>query len=157
MAAFPTLPVLAANLTADGARQPLQDPAHETVFHEIQTVSAARIDPCVRAAQCAFENEWRDVTPSQRATLLRRLADLIEAHADLIGEAETRSMGKPISASIGEAHGGASCFRYYAGAIAHLHGNTIPVSRGGLDLTVRSPLGVVACIVPWNFPFSIAC
>jgi betaine-aldehyde dehydrogenase len=157
MATFPTTPVLADDIPADGPRRSLRDPAHETVFHEIQTVAPGRIDACAGAAQRAFEGEWRDVTPAQRATLLRRLADLIDAHADLIAEADTRSMGKPITASIGEARGGAACFRYYAGAIAHLHGHTIPVGRGGLDFTLRSPLGVVACIVPWNFPFAIAC
>src|SRR5690606_9633675 len=95
--------------------------------------------------------------PSQRAALLFRLADLLDEHAGVIGEAETRSMGKPITASVGEAKGGAACFRYYAGAIAHLTGQTIPVGRGGMDFTLRVPLGVVACIVPWNFPFAIAC
>ncbi|MDB6133027.1 MAG: Betaine-aldehyde dehydrogenase [Verrucomicrobiales bacterium] len=154
---FPSTPVLAAGIIADGPRQPLTDPAHGTVFHEAATVSAGRIDACVRAARTAFEKDWRDVTPSQRAALLHKLADLIERNAEVIGEAETRSMGKPISASIGEAKGGAGCFRYYAGAIAHLSGETIPVSRGGLDITLRQPLGVVACIVPWNFPFAIAC
>lgn len=155
---FPTVPVLATGIAADGDRHALHDPARAAAFHEIATVPVGRIDACVRAAQAAFEGGWRDeVTPAQRAALLYRLADLIESHAGRIGEAETRSMGKPLSASIGEARGGAACFRYYAGAIAHLQGETIPVGRGGLDFTLRSPLGVVACIVPWNFPFAIAC
>lgn len=157
---FPSTPVLAAGIPADGPRQTLHNPAHGAGgagFHEMATVSASRIDACVRAARSAFETEWRDLTPSQRASLLYKLADLIERNAEVIGEAESRSMGKPISASIGEARGGAACFRYYAGAIGHLTGETIPVSRGGLDITLRQPLGVVACIVPWNFPFAIAC
>ncbi|MES2709067.1 MAG: aldehyde dehydrogenase family protein [Verrucomicrobiota bacterium] len=154
---FPSTPVLAAGIPADGPRQPLSNPAHGQVFHETATVSAGRIDACVQAARKAFVTDWRDITPSQRAALLYKLADLIERNAEVIGEAETRSMGKPISASIGEAKGGAACFRYYAGAIGHLTGETIPVSRGGLDITLRQPLGVVACIVPWNFPFVIAC
>ncbi len=154
---FPDQPVLAPGVPAGGPRHPLTDPARETVFHEVATVAPSSVDAAAQAAHRAFVGGWRDLTPSQRAGLLYQLATLIEANAALIAEAETRSMGKPISASLGEAKGGAACFRYYAGAIAHLHGETIPVSRGGLDLTLRQPLGVVTSIVPWNFPFAIAC
>ena len=52
---------------------------------------------------------------------------------------------------------GARVFEFYAGAITKFCGQTIPVSRGGFDFTLRQPMGVVACIVPWNFPFPIAC
>src|SRR6185369_3524260 len=48
-------------------------------------------------------------------------------------------------------------FEYYAGAVTKFCGQTIPVGRGGFDFTLRQPMGVVACIVPWNFPFPIGC
>ena len=66
-------------------------------------------------------------------------------------------MGKPIGDSRDEVGLGARVFEYYAGGISRFYGQTIPVSRGGLDFTLRQPLGVVAAIVPWNFPFAIAC
>ena len=56
-----------------------------------------------------------------------------------------------------EAGLGARVFEYYAGAISRFGGETLPVARGGLDFTLRQPMGVVAAIVPWNFPFPIAC
>jgi len=52
---------------------------------------------------------------------------------------------------------GARTFEYYAGAVSKFCGQTIPVGRGGFDFTLRQPMGVVAAIVPWNFPFPIAC
>lgn len=153
---FPDQPVLASGIESTGAPVPLVNPATAEPFHQVIPVEPARVDACAQAARHAF-NDWRDLNPAARARLLDRLADLIDQHADRIGEAETRSMGKPITASIGEAHGGAACFRYYAGAIAHFAGQTLPVGRGGFDFTRRTPLGVVAGIVPWNFPFAIAC
>lgn len=154
---FPDQPLLAPGVPVDGPTLSLTDPARGEVFHHVVTVTPSSVEAAAQAAHRTFRGEWRDLAPGARATLLHRLAALIEENADAIGEAETRSMGKPITASIGEAKAGASCFRYYAGAMAHLQGNTIPVGRGGLDFTLRQPLGVTTAIVPWNFPFAIAC
>src|SRR5205807_6366469 len=70
---------------------------------------------------------------------------------------ESRNIGKPISDARDEIGLGARVFEYYAGSITKFYGQTIPVSRGGFDYTLRTPMGVVAAIVPWNFPFPIAC
>jgi acyl-CoA reductase-like NAD-dependent aldehyde dehydrogenase len=70
---------------------------------------------------------------------------------------ETLHIGKPISDARDEAALGARVFEYYAGGITKFCGQTIPVARGGFDFTLRQPMGVVAAIVPWNFPFPIAC
>src|SRR5206468_10184661 len=67
------------------------------------------------------------------------------------------NIGKPISDARDEVELGARVFEYYAGAIGKFFGQTIPVGRGGFDFTLRQSLGVVAAIVPWNFPFPIAC
>src|SRR2546421_3868228 len=67
---------------------------------------------------------------------------------------EARNAGKPISDARGEVGMVADVFHYYAGAPERLLGNTIPVA-GGVDMTFREPLGVVALIVPWNFPIAI--
>src|SRR5207244_9382620 len=70
---------------------------------------------------------------------------------------ETRNIGKPITDARDEVALGARVFEFYAGAVTRLYGQTIPVARGGFDFTLRQPMGVVAAIVPWNFPFPIAC
>ena len=70
---------------------------------------------------------------------------------------ESRNVGKPISDARDEVALGARIFEYYAGAMTKFGGQTIPVARGGFDFTLRQPMGVVAAIVPWNFPFPIAC
>src|SRR5207237_3547324 len=69
----------------------------------------------------------------------------------------TVQIGKPIGDARDEAALGARVFEYYAGAIGKFCGQTIPVGRGGFDFTLRQPMGAVAAIVPWNFPFPIAC
>src|SRR4029079_9653856 len=74
-----------------------------------------------------------------------------------LAQLECLQIGKPISDARDESGLGARVFEYYAGAITKTFGQTIPVARGGFDFTLRQPMGVVAAIVPWNFPFPIAC
>ena len=74
-----------------------------------------------------------------------------------LAQLEMLNIGKPISDARDEIALGARTFEYYAGAISKFCGQTIPVGRGGFDFTLRQPMGVVAAIVPWNFPFPIAC
>src|SRR5689334_24966053 len=99
--------------------------------------------------------EWRRVAPADRARLLRRLATLVEEHGEELAQIESRNVGKPIAGARGEVGMVADVFHFYAGAVDKHHGETIPVG-GGVDLTFREPLGVVASIVPWNFPLNIA-
>nr|MBA2332639.1 aldehyde dehydrogenase [Actinomycetota bacterium] len=90
-----------------------------------------------------------------RARLLRRLATLVEDHHEELSRLESRNAGKPITGARGEIGMVADVFHFYAGAVDKHHGETIPVA-GGVDLTLREPLGVVGLIVPWNFPLNIA-
>ena len=66
-------------------------------------------------------------------------------------------MGKPIGDARWEINAGARCFEYYAGGISRFGGLIIPVASDGFDYTLHVPVGVVAAIVPWNFPFLMAC
>jgi len=86
---------------------------------------------------------------------MRRVAATVEKHLDELAHLESRNVGKPISDSRGEVGMVVDVFNYYAGAPERLVGKTIPVA-GGVDMTFREPLGVVALIVPWNFPLPIA-
>ncbi|MGZ8919994.1 MAG: aldehyde dehydrogenase family protein [Limisphaerales bacterium] len=111
----------------------------------------------VEGAQRAFQQTWRDTTPGKRTEILFNIAKQIRANAERLAQVEMTNIGKPIADARDEIALGARVFEYYAGAVTKFFGHTIPVSRGGLDFTLREPLGVVAAIVPWNFPFPIAC
>ncbi len=130
------------------------NPATEEAIAELEQVGVEETDAAVGRARAAFP-AWRAVTPSDRARLLRRLATLIEEHAEELARIETRNVGKPIADSRGEVGMVADVFHFYAGAVDKHHGETIPVS-GGVDMTFREPLGVVGLIVPWNFPLNIS-
>ena len=121
---------------------------------EVPRAGADEVDAAVAAAKVAFP-AWRAVDPDERAALMRRLADAIEAEAESLATTEARNAGKPIADARGEIGMVVECFRYYAGAPERLLGQTIPVA-GGVDMTFREPLGVVGLIVPWNFPLVIA-
>ena len=138
-------------------RLAIVNPATEETFAEVSSATTDEIGQGVEAAQAAFESGWRDMPPGQRAELLHHLARRIRDNVESIAQLETRNVGKPISDARWEAGAGAKVFEYYAGAIGHLCGQTIPVARGGFDFTLRQPMGVIAAITPWNFPFLIAC
>ncbi|HTX30863.1 MAG TPA: aldehyde dehydrogenase family protein [Solirubrobacteraceae bacterium] len=131
------------------------EPATEEVLAEFPHAGAEETDAAVARAKAAFP-AWREVTPGDRAALLLRLADAIEARSEDLAVLEARNVGKPIGDARGEVGMVVETFRYYAGAPERLLGDTIPVA-GGVDLTFREPLGVVGMIVPWNFPLPIAC
>ena len=134
------------------------NPATEEPIAEIEEATAAEVDQAVRSAREAFENpKWRDMDPHKRSRLLWRLADLIQENAEFIAATETMDNGKPgfESAKV-DVPFVVSNFRYYAGWADKLAGDTIPVSGGFLNYTLREPLGVVGAIVPWNFPLNIA-
>ena len=142
---------------ADGRRHPLTNPATEEVFVEVAAAGVTDVDAAVVSAHRAWESGWRDLAPGKRAEILFNVARTLRAHAEEIAQLETLHIGKPIADARDEAGLGAKVFEYYAGAVGKFCGQTIPVSRGGFDFTLRQPMGVVACIAPWNFPFPIAC
>jgi acyl-CoA reductase-like NAD-dependent aldehyde dehydrogenase len=130
------------------------EPATEAVLEEVPRAGVEEVDAAVENAKRAFP-AWRDVTPAERAHLLRELADALGEHAEELAILEARNAGKPIGDARGEMAMVVATFRYYAGAPERLLGDTIPVA-GGQAFTVREPLGTVALIVPWNFPLTIA-
>ena len=95
------------------------------------------------------------MSPPDRARLLHRLADALAENREELALLEARNAGKPIGDARGEMDMVADTFRYYAAAPERALGDTIPVP-GGVTMTFREPLGVVALITPWNFPLTIA-
>src|SRR5947209_301203 len=142
---------------ASGRHAALINPATEEPFVEVAAADAADVDTAVDSARRAWETGWRDLAPGKRAEILFNVARILREHLEEIAQLETLHIGKPISDARDEAGLGARVFEYYAGAIGKFCGQTIPVARGGFDFTLRQSMGVVACIVPWNFPFAIAC
>jgi acyl-CoA reductase-like NAD-dependent aldehyde dehydrogenase len=132
----------------------VRNPATEETIAEIPSAGVEETDAAVAASKAAFP-AWRAVAPGDRARLLRRLAAVVEEHAEELALLETRNVGKPIADSRGEVGMVAEVFYFYAGAVDKHHGETIPVA-GGVDMTFREPLGVVGLIVPWNFPIAIS-
>lgn len=142
---------------SSGRRTPLINPATEEHLVEVAAADRRECDSAIQTAQKAWENGWRDLAPGKREAALHQVARKLREHLEEIAQLETAQIGKPISDARDEAGLGARVFEYYAGAVTKFGGQTIPVGRGGFDFTLRQPMGVVACIVPWNFPFPIAC
>jgi acyl-CoA reductase-like NAD-dependent aldehyde dehydrogenase len=130
------------------------EPATEAVLAEIPRAGAEETDAAVARAKAAYP-AWRAVAPADRARLLYRLADALAAEQEELAVLEARNAGKPIGDARGEIGMVVDTFRYYAGAVERTLGDTIPVA-GGVAMTFREPLGVVALITPWNFPLAIA-
>ena len=130
------------------------NPATEEVVERLEPATEVDADAAVARAKNAFP-AWRDVGPSDRSRLLRRLAEALASEIENLARLESKNTGKPIGDARGEMGMVAETFHYYAGAPERLLGDTIPVS-GGVNVTFREPLGVVGLIVPWNFPLTIA-
>ena len=130
------------------------NPATEEPIAELEQAGVEEADEAVTRAREALPG-WRAVAPADRARLLRRLAALVEEHAEELALIESQNVGKPISGARAEVGMVAQVFHFYAGAVDKHYGETIPVA-GGVAATFREPLGVVGLIVPWNFPLNIS-
>jgi betaine-aldehyde dehydrogenase len=142
---------------ASGGRIALTNPATEESFVEVASAELADVNAAIESAHRAWESGWRDLPPGKRTEILFNVTRVLRENLESIAQLESQQIGKPIADARDEAGLGARVFEYYAGAITKFCGQTIPVSRGGLDFTLRQTMGVVAAIVPWNFPFPIAC
>jgi acyl-CoA reductase-like NAD-dependent aldehyde dehydrogenase len=130
------------------------EPATGAVLAEVPRAGVEEADAAVARAKAAYP-AWRAVAPAERARLLHRLADALAERQEDLAVLEARNAGKPIGDARGEIGMVVDVFRYYAGAVERNLGDTIPVA-GGVAMTFREPLGVVALITPWNFPLTIA-
>jgi betaine-aldehyde dehydrogenase len=143
---------------ADGQTFDIVNPATGKVIANAPLGGREDVDRAVVAAQAAFEDRkgWAAWAAGKRGRSLAKLADLIKKNSDELAWLESRNGGKPITSARGEIIGASLVFDYYAGAANKIYGQTIPVSKPGLDLTLREPIGVVGLIVPWNFPLLMA-
>ena len=130
------------------------NPATEEAIAEVPLARASTRPTPPWPGPMAAGPAWRAVAPADRARLLRRFAAQVEEHAEELAQLETANVGKPIADSRDEVAMVAEVLYFYAGAVDKHRGATVPVA-GGVDLTFHEPLGVVAAIVPWNFPIAI--
>src|SRR5215831_5361398 len=129
------------------------NPATEEVIAEVASADQADVDAAVAAARAALEGPWARLSPRERGRLVWRIGERLMERADEIARLETLHNGKPIFESRQiEVPAAAECFQYYAGWADKIHGETVPVKGNYLTYTLREPVGVVAAIVPWNFP-----
>jgi phenylacetaldehyde dehydrogenase len=145
-------------------RIPVMDPATGKEIASVVDANAADVDRAVAAARAAFEKgPWPDMLPSQREALIWKLAELVDKHADELAELESLNNGKTkFMASIVDVPGTSSYFRYMAGWATKIEGATFQTSIHGPPgvkfhtYYTREPVGVVAQIIPWNFPLAMA-
>jgi acyl-CoA reductase-like NAD-dependent aldehyde dehydrogenase len=129
------------------------NPATEEVIAHVASADQADLDAAVAAARAALDGPWPALSARDRGRLIWKLGEKLLEKADEIARLETLHNGKPIFESRQiEVPAAAECFQYYAGWADKIHGETIPVKGNFLTYTLREPVGVVAAIVPWNFP-----
>jgi len=146
---------------ADGATFATLDPATGQAVASVPAAGAVDVDRAVGAAREAFTDgsDWRAMPAPQRALVLHRLADLIDAHADELAEIDALDNGKPVTlAKVVDVAQTVAHFRYFAGWPTKIEGSVVPTGHGDsmFCYTLKEPVGVCGLIVPWNFPLLIA-
>ena len=134
-----------------------RSPATNEVVALAADGQAADVDDAVTVARRAFdEGPWPRLPASERAGVLRRIANLIRERADDFIRAEVLDTGVPISQARGLAARAAQNFDYYAGVITELHGRSFQVGNEFLNYTIHKPAGVAGLIMPWNAPLMLS-
>src|SRR3954451_12944413 len=140
-----------------GQTMEVVNPATEEIVAAVACAGREDLDAAVTAARAALAGPWTAMSARERGRLVRKLGERLVERADEVARLETVHNGKPISESRHiEIPAAAECFEYYGGWSDKVMGETIPVKGNHLTYTLREPIGVVAAIVPWNFPLLLA-
>ena len=133
------------------------NPATEEVITAVPEAEQADLELAVEAARSALSGPWSELSPRDRGRFVWNIGQRLLDTADEVARLETLHNGKPISESRHiDVPAAAACFQYFAGWADKIHGETIPVDHHYFAYTLREPVGVVAAIVPWNFPLLLA-
>jgi 4-guanidinobutyraldehyde dehydrogenase/NAD-dependent aldehyde dehydrogenase len=143
---------------ASGATFDCVSPIDGRVLAKVASTDAADVDLAVAAARRTFDRgTWSHQPPRERKRVLLRFAELLLEHRDELALLETLDMGKPISDSLAvDIPSSARCIAWYAEAVDKIYDEVAPTGHDALALITREPIGVVAAIVPWNFPLIMA-
>lgn len=133
---------------------PTTNPANGEHLTDIAACDGSDVDSAVDAARAAFDaGSWSKLTPGQRKQVLLALATLMERETNTLAVLESLDSGKPVSECLAvDVPETIHIIRWYAEAIDKLYDHTAPVGQGAMALVVREPIGVVGCVLPWNFP-----
>ena len=144
-------------VAGEGAVEQVLNPSTGKLLAKVPEASKPQIDAAVKAADAAFDG-WRRTPAKDRAALLLKLADRIEADADGFAKLESLNCGKPYPAALNdEIPAIADVFRFFAGACRNLTGAVAGEYLAGYTSMIRrDPVGVVASIAPWNYPLMMA-
>src|SRR5271168_303487 len=136
----------------------VRNPATGDLLATVPDATQADVDSAVAAARMSFEKKtWRGMDPSRKEKILWDLSGLLVKHKDELAALESMENGKTLREAAGADVGPAiDAFRYYAGWVRKIYGETIPVDGPYLNYTLREPVGVVGAIVPWNYPLQLA-
>jgi phenylacetaldehyde dehydrogenase len=142
----------------NGATHDVHEPSTEGLITQVPAATPDDVDRAVAAANRAFAG-WSRCAPKQREQVLLKLADLVEQHAQTLAEIETLDNGKAIAGCLAlDVGGSVDVLRYMAGWATKIQGATRTLSAPGetFAMTLKEPIGVVAAIVPWNWPLNMA-
>lgn len=139
-----------------GAKMESFDPGRGVPFATFAAGSAEDVSRAVAAARAALSGPWSRLTPAARGEILMRASHLLHERAARFAVVETLDSGKLLAESEGDVGGVVRCLAYYAGAADKLQGDSVPLGPDYLGVTIEEPVGVVAQIVPWNYPLSTA-
>ena len=140
----------------DGKTFDVYNPANGEFMCKCAAASKADVDDAVKAAWDAFP-AWKKTSPSERAAILLKIADIIDANKDHLAMIETLDNGKPIRETSNiDVPMSSDHFRYFAGIIRAEEGSANMITDNALSIILNEPIGVVGQIVPWNFPFLMA-
>ncbi len=144
---------------AQGGQFDCISPVDGRVLAQVASCDLADAERAVASARAAFEaGSWAKLAPAKRKAVLIRFADLLEANREELALLETLDMGKPIGDSLTvDIPGAARALRWSGEAIDKIYDEVAPTPHDQLGLVTREPVGVVAAIVPWNFPLMMAC
>lgn len=132
------------------------NPANGELLATCADASREDVDKAVKAAWKAWDS-WKKTSPQERAAMLLKIADLIDANAEKLAMVETLDNGKPIRETMAvDVPLASDHFRYFAGAIRTEEGQAVMIDDNTLSIILREPIGVVGQIIPWNFPFLMA-
>ncbi|GGX96200.1 aldehyde dehydrogenase [Litchfieldella qijiaojingensis] len=143
--------------SSDGGTLTTWNPATGEVLGTVAACTADDVDNAVAAARASFEaGVWSQAAPAERKAVLQRLAALMLENQEELALLESLDTGKPISDAYGiDIPGAAGCFSWYAEATDKLYGEVAPTDVDNLATITREPVGVVAAVIPWNFPLDI--
>lgn len=143
---------------ADGDTFECLSPVDGRKLANVARCNSADVDRAVAAARAAFaDRRWAGMSPGERKRVMIRFADLVMVNREELALLETLDMGKPISASMNtDVPAAANTLRWYGEAIDKVYDEIAPTDKHTLALITREPMGVVAAVVPWNYPLLMA-